>query len=199
MIANNSWNNKVRISNAAESACTCGFSHIFTIIWLLTEVSMSSLINNHYVEHQDWLDYSETLALQLHSHDVYCLKNRWIQSHIHKSLTANNLKWIFNHPNHCKKQTCRCLVRDKELQDTTKSLCMLFCNLILLHIRGNASVLPCLTLNKTSKGMKRRALDKNMPTQIPDTAWKALLLYHVRFQTYKMATEKCLKRHILTI
>lgn len=45
---------------------------------------------------------------------------------------------------------------------------------MLLDIRGNASVLPWLTLNKTSKGMKLRALDKYTPTQLPDTVWKSL-------------------------
>lgn len=38
---------------------------------------------------------------------------------------------------------------------------------MLLHFRGNASALPWLTLNKTSKGMKHRALNKYTPTQIP--------------------------------
>lgn len=47
---------------------------------------------------------------------------------------------------------------------------------MLLDIRGNASVLPWLTLNKTSKGMKLRALDKYTPTQLPDTVWKSLSL-----------------------
>lgn len=47
---------------------------------------------------------------------------------------------------------------------------------MLLDIRGNASVLPWLTLNKTSKGKKLRALDKYTPTQLPDTVWKSLSL-----------------------
>lgn len=78
-------------------------------------------------------------------------------------------------------QTCRCLVRDKELQHRTKSVSVLsFCR-ALSHIRGNASVLPCLTLNKTSNGMKLQALDKYTPTHIPDTACKALSLSHMLF------------------
>lgn len=55
---------------------------------------------------------------------------------------------------------------------------------MLLHIRGSASVLPWLTLNKTSKGMKLRALDKYTPTQIPDTLRNSLSLSFALLDKY---------------
>lgn len=69
---------------------------------------------------------------------------------------------------------------------------------MLLHIRGNASVRPWLTL-KTSKGMKLRALDKYTPTLIPGTLRNSISLLHALLHTYAHTSTRILYRHTVDV